>query len=654
MTIQKLKSTRTALILVAALLASKAAHALDLRVGVGGGCTHATLTDALFALRNQAGLHTIRINKGNYPVPNGMLYTPTVAQTGVFIEGGYDSCTAPVPTGDVSSDADRAVFNGAGGDNRSVLDLRLFGLVGTFQLRRVVLTGGDATVNSPSSDEFESGGGLIVRGGASVLLGLGTSIKGNAAINGGGVALAGSLVSDTSPARKVDLFLDQGAEISNNSASNRGGGLYCGGGNPAPDLGPDGNRHGSIVLVNTIISFNQAAQGGAFYCRGSLQGGGGLQPAPSNGAAAWIVGNQGGSGLGCAAGDGTLDAALPPNPSSGLRELGAAVGQTGLLAITNNSASGNPGLCLFGSVNQGSSVAPPGQSRFLLRNLYLANQSGGGTLGLNVGAALELTVQPALDSGSCEFFGPTPCVRLSANQVSGSGGSTATGRLLSVSSSARLNLFRGRIDGNRGRPELFATTTSGILQLRASLIDANEVVVGSTPPVNSAALFDASFSGEVQVFHSTVLMATPLTWFFRIGDGIDNGSARARSSIFASTAAPAPGNVGGTAPASRFSREWCGFFQSTADFGSHSVVADPTLGSFMVLPPSALDLDPLSFAPRSAGLIDACSNSSIGNDFYGRPYTTLLEPGSAVRADIGAVEAQSLALPDPIFANGFE
>jgi hypothetical protein len=106
--------------------------ALDLRVGTGAGCTHADIGAALNAIRTQTGTHTLRINKGVYAVPDGLVYTPTVSQTGVFLEGGYDSCTAGAPTGSTSSDADRAVVNGAGGLERSVLDLSLYGRVGTF------------------------------------------------------------------------------------------------------------------------------------------------------------------------------------------------------------------------------------------------------------------------------------------------------------------------------------------------------------------------------------------------------------------------------------------------------------------------------------------------------------------------------------------
>ena len=400
-----------------ACLMALPAGATTLRVGVGTGCDQATLQAALNVVRTQAGTHTIRINKGNYAVPNGMVYDPTVAQTAVFLEGGYDNCTASAPSGDPTLDSDRAVFNGSGGSARSVLDLWIYGKVGTFQLRRIVLTGGDAT-DTTNPEWSRSGGGLAVRGGASVLVGLGASIKGNAAIDGGGVVLTGSTVLDTAGVAKSDFFIVEGAEIASNTATDRGGGIYCGGANPTGFAGPNIDRHGSIVFANGTIAFNQATRGAAFFCRGTVEGGGGLQPRPQNNQVAWILGNQSASsGAGCAAGDGTLDATIPIAPS-GYRELGAANGENGLLAITNNRGR-FASLCLLGSSTLGDvDSRPPSSNPFRLQNLYIANQIGeGGSMAMLVSSGLQLAVQPSGNSVSCSFFSPTPCVTIENNDM---------------------------------------------------------------------------------------------------------------------------------------------------------------------------------------------------------------------------------------------
>lgn len=190
-------------------------------------------------------------------------------------------------------------------------------------------------------------------------------------------------------------------------------------------------------------------------------------------------------------------------------------------------------------------------------------------------------------------------------------------------------------------------------QFEADEAAHNEVVARASLPSTSA-LFGARFDAIVDVRNSTIIMRSPLDMFFRLGwapFGELTGTAWARASIFASTAASAPQNVGEVAPSTNFTREWCGFFQSTADFASHSVVVDPVSGVYQAHAPAAFALDS-DYAPTTLALRDACRTpTTFDRDFYGRSYNTNLEPTSPVHADIGAVEAQ--LVPD-IFKNGFE
>ena len=98
-----------------------------------------------------------------------------------------------------------------------------------------------------------------------------------------------------------------------------------------------------------------------------------------------------------------------------------------------------------------------------------------------------------------------------------------------------------------------------------------------------------------------------------------------------------------------FTRRWCGFFQRTSDFASHTQVVDPTLGGFTVLPPGDFGLDPQTFAP-GVGLVDWCTTSVV-TDFHGNAFGSAQFYPVAVSADIGAVETQ---LPADIFSDGFE
>lgn len=620
------------------------------RVGVGTGCTDATLASAFNAIRFEAGTHTIRINKGVYAVPDGVVYTPTVNQTAVFIEGGYDSCTASAPTGNTANDADRAVFDGAGGQARSVLDLNIHGLVQTFQLRRVVLTGGDAT-DASGADFDDSGGGLVVRGQASVLIGLGTTIRNNAAINGGGVALAGSNLFDI-PSPRVDFYIDDGAEIRNNVASGRGGGIYCGGQNPSPHFTESGDHHGSIVFRDGIIGYNQADEGAAFYCRGTLEGGGGFQPRPRNDRTAFIVGNQStanGAGVRCAAGFGTLDTALPVE-ADGFRHIGADANGNGLLAIAANSGD-SPGLCLLGSRSRTATgdPAPASQSRFWLRNLHVSSQSGGGFVGLSTRDELDLIVAPAGDNVSCTFFTATPCVRFADN--------VGAGLLLHANGGSMLQVRGAMIDGNTLQSELGMADDAADLILMASILDDNTVSNRTVPPATSA-LFTAREGGVVDVRNSTVIMRSPLTHFFRLGwqpSGTAaelHGFAYAKASAFASTVGtPTTVEFESSTPTANFRRYWCGYFANTStNFSGHTVVNNPATSTYNLAANFSVDA---SYSPTHADLRDACT-APPGNqnrDFYGRPYSVDFPPASTLQSDIGAVEAQLLG---NIFSNGFE
>lgn len=623
-----------AVLLLLALAPWSTTLALDLRVGTGTGCTHATLGAALLSLHAQTGTHTVRINKGTYAVPSGMTYTPSVNQTGVYLEGGYSDCLAAGPSGDPANDADRAVFDGAGGLSAAVLDLQIYGQVGTFQMRRIVIKGGEAS-------------GLYVSGQASVLIGLGTTIRNNTSTtDGGGVTLVGSQLGGTGTVARVDFYIDEGAEIRNNIATESGGGIYCG--------NALGDRHATIVFRDGTLGYNEAHQGAAFYCKGTLEGGGGLQPRPAPGRVAWIVGNQQvgtGPGIGCAAGLGTLDASQAVQ-GDGFRHLGAAPDSNGLLAVTLNTGAYNPGLCLFGSYPRSNlnDLPPAGMNRFRLRNLYVSNQFGSGNVvGLGTFDRLELIVEPSGDSVSCNFFSATPCVHFTANSAD-----TGDGRLLYATSESLLQLRRAMIDQNTLRSDLASASDGGQITLLSSIVDDNTVANRTEAP-NTSALFSAWFNGVVDVSNSTVRMTSPLTQFYRLGWTPTlpdpTGIGYAQASAFASTVGtPLAVGFEGSAPTASFRRHWCGYFVNTSGFAGHTVVNDPVTGTYTLAANFSVDA---SYSPTHPDLRDACRPplGTLDRDFYGRPFNVVVEPGSPAHADIGAVEAQ---LQVDIFSNGFE
>lgn len=629
------------LLIVAALGAASVdpAQALTVSVGTGAGCDHATLHDAFVAIRTVPGEHHIRIRTETYATPNGTGYVPAVAQTGVYLEGGYTECTDAAPNGDPGAPV--PVFDASGGAATHALDLRLGGLVGTFQLRRMAITGGDAF--NGSDERNNVGGGLWVSGPASVLLGRGLVIRNNGAGRGGGVALVGGPVHAGSAIDKVDLYITEGAQVINNGAAGQGGGIYCGG---ATELGqPSVERHGTIVLVDGTIGFNDAATGGGFDCHGSIEGGGGFQPRPAAGAAALVIGNNSRSQA-CGAGNATLDAAQPID-AEGYRSLGAAENSNGLLAIVNNTGI-YPGLCLSGSYQLGTTNRPLGPSRFRLRNLYVAGQRGEGVNGLTLHDGMQLRVEPSGRRTRCEFFTPLDsCVTLADNAFEAVFDPPVSSASLvwayGIDARADLELVRAKVRDNVAHTAMLSQS-GGLMDIESSVFAGNDVLPWAGSGLGTS-LFYAYNGGKVRIEHATVLTDTPLDRFFYLQG---SSTAVARAGLFASSAVPAPANVGGPAPPAQFTREWCGFFQSTADFGSHSVVTDPTSGVFTTLAPGALQVDPVTFAPGD-DLVDRCTPSTA-RDFHGAAFGSVSYYPGDPAADIGAVENRD----DVIFAYDHE
>ena len=616
-------------------LAPAMAPALTVSVGSGSGCDHASLQSAFNALDGEPGSHAIHLRKQTFAIPDGVTYQPTVAQGTVTLEGGYAECTDAAPAG---LPDDGAVLDASGGLPRPVMRLLVDGLVGSLQIRRVAIQGGDA--NDDANAYNGAGGGLSIRGPASVLLGTGAIVRNNHAVAGGGIALVGGQLSSLTPNR-IDLYLVEGASVINNEAVENGGGIYCGGAsaNGDPTFSP---RHGAIVLANGTIGFNATGGlGGAFYCHGTVEGGGGFQPRPGNGEVALLIGNRTNAGGTCAAGSGTLDALLPMD-ADGYRPIGALDGTNGIVAVANNEGT-RPALCLASSRTLGSDDRPEGPSTFRLQNLVVTGQHGSGDLGLVVGSPeLKLRVQPSGRHTACSFFTPTPCVSFVDNMVTGSGDKasviTSIGTLELVRASVRNNLARSALVRSYLRPA----------RIESSLFVGNTVEAAASSPGRAA--FEAGFGdlymGDLTLMHSTAVFSSPLDVFLDLTHA--DSTATVRASILASTTAPAPATLGGAAPPSHLRREWCGFFQDTSDFAAHTEVPDPTSGTFVVLSPSDLSLAAETYAP-GVGLVDWCTHS-IEVDYHGAPFGSVVYFPGGGPADIGAVENRD----DVIFTDGFD
>lgn len=637
-------------LLAATVLAAPQARAATFSVGAEAGCTHATLQAALDALATLPGDHRIKVRAGTHAVPDGMVYAPVATQGTLHIEGGYAACGDTAPGGDVNSDTGRSVFDGAGGLPRSVLRLDINGRVGSVQLRRIVLRGGDAF----STDEtYNAGGGLAIRGNASVLLGLGASIRNNGAGRGGGVALIGSRIDSAEPMARADFYITEGAEISNNSAAAEAGGILCGGALPG-----DGTlrlRHGSIVHVNGSIANNSGRFGSAILCQGSFAGGG-YQPRPAEGALAAVIGNSAPDGtIGCAI-YASLDLIVPPGGGSE-RLLGAAHGSSGLLLVANNTGPYSAGLCVQGwGTRGGASPALAQQPRFVIQNAAIVNNTARhGDATLRGGHALEITatelafleLRPSGHDTDCSFLGA--CVLLENNTLDGA----ATPGDVHPLVSGPLRLLRARVRDNDAIGALFrhgGSTAFGAknLYVETSIVD-NNVVRGDgsvlfllddlSPPATPSNL----------MFRHVTLTGNTHDRFLRLEDAT---TALLRGVVLH---APAPRLLrSGAAPAANLTLANCNHFTTLDDPGWEDATHTGDGDGAPVSLTGALAFD-AEFTPPEQ-LRDKCSVPWVGHflpirDFHGRAMGRAWQPVWPTRlADIGAVEF----VPPQLFADGFE
>ncbi|MEQ1739483.1 MAG: FG-GAP-like repeat-containing protein [Methyloglobulus sp.] len=169
-------------------------------VGVGAGCTHSTLAEALSASAASLGTDQIRLSK---TIQYHNIEAQIISQN-IEIKGGYETCQSSDAIGSVSLEGD-------GGTPRSVLQIRGVGIV---RLTQLTIAKGDGNDNS-------DGGGIDYKGSGALILDS-VILDHNHAGNGGGIYFRG----DGAGAK---LTLLDNNYIQYNSAARSGGGIYLNG-----------------------------------------------------------------------------------------------------------------------------------------------------------------------------------------------------------------------------------------------------------------------------------------------------------------------------------------------------------------------------------------------------------------------------------------
>lgn len=138
-------------------------------VGVGAGCTHATLDEALSTAAASLGTDQIRLSQ---TIQYHNIEAQIISQN-IEIKGGYENCQSSDAIGSVSLEGD-------GGTPRSVLQIRGGGIV---RLTQLTIAKGDGNDNS-------DGGGIDYKGSGELILDS-VILDHNHAGNGGGIYFRG-------------------------------------------------------------------------------------------------------------------------------------------------------------------------------------------------------------------------------------------------------------------------------------------------------------------------------------------------------------------------------------------------------------------------------------------------------------------------------
>ena len=360
---------------------------VDLRVGIGTGCTYPTIADAVDAAVDNGATNDKLLVKGNGHTISAPIVLNLNAAGTVEIIGGYANCTDALPTVADSglsapSSAAFTVQNPGAGSR-------------TFTLRNVDLYAG-------------VGAGRLLDVTGRVLVNIDrTRLVNGSATDGANVRMTGT---------NVVLLLLNGSTIYSGDATGNGGGLHCSGG-------------GIVGLIDGAIDNNHAngSGGGAFLdgCFLDVYSGGGTVACPSA-ANRGVTCNSAGGDPNIGSGGGVY-----ATNGSVVQFLGSASGPA---SLTKNSAGFGGGLYLTGAASEAEFRDAEVFDNFGAR--------GGGGIVADNGAQLRILGSIA----NCSH--PSGCSRIVDNLTGAIVGVTSPGGGVWVSGGADANIRRTTFRGN--------------------------------------------------------------------------------------------------------------------------------------------------------------------------------------------------------------
>lgn len=594
------RAIRTFLGLVAGLASMiTPLQAATYRVGVGTGCSHATIAAAVAAAETNPGADTILVTRSQgYPQ---QALSITTAQE-LDLRGGYATC------GQASSDGTFTILDGAGGGLAPVLRITT-NTGGLVRLRHLNIRGGD-------EDNAGYGGGIYFRGSGRLEIHE-SQIQFNVAGYGGGIYAQGE-------GPNAELLIGASVIINNNIARFSGGGVYV------DSMQFSMHEPGSGMIFNEALGIVDGGYGGGLIvlsssrpasARISSTGIGGLGVAYANEA-------RYGAGIAVVTGDGTNhDANLTlfsSNASSlvGIRSNDASVSGGGIYVRSSLEILPFPTLATatarLWQVHIDDNSAPLGAAIHVDYDENGIGVSLGGILTFELGAA---------PGGGAPCPAAAPCTRITNNVAT-----SASGAVIHAGSSTELNFAtaptsaRGVLmQGNSGA-WLIRAAGADSAEIRNALMVENQVgqqllrseggarlkVIDSTIAGNTIGAAQAiSVDGDFELRRS-ILWQPGKTSLVR------SGGSRTVELVIASEAASLGGPPGAVATSPRF--------------------VDPERGDYALRAASPA----VDYAP---------ADTAIQQDVFGRPRNLRLSSVPRTLGlvrDLGALERQAIS---PLMSN---
>jgi hypothetical protein len=576
------------------LLAAAPAPAAIFTVGADGACTHGSLLSAISAAAtNGPALDEIRLATN---LAYNSIIAP-IAGHSVIVRGGYSDCADPVASGRTTVRGTTAGQNGTFATSGTAATF-------TLELENLELReGGNAT---------RRGGALRIEGEFGVTL-RNTVVTDNFAARGGGIYIDGS--------DGAGITIDATSIVSNNIAGVSGGGVYC----------QDGGR----VLLQGLILANTAQDGGS-------------DPVES--------GNGGGVALyGCA---------MTQQRSTGFRGVlantalrhggGYYVRNGGDVFVTGDSTdpakvTDNVAGDTGGGIAVNDQLTPQITSSMAIGNAWVERNRAPTGAGIGLVSGGNVSMFRTLASATCHDA--TYCSSLSLNEPPAGG--LGFGCAAFVGPAGELRIYGTRVEENCESEGgwAFRQRSDSILLVESSVVANN----GEGDPF----FIDNFFSGELVVAWSTIAGHYPsqrIGMFGVAADGMSSGTLRVYGTILAEPFQQlvVARGIGGVLPPMTYDFDCLvvptSFTQSVTPIRSVEMAApygmvNPAAGNFRLASGSALPVD----------WCDASRGARVSGDADG--VTTLYDaprPNQFGAHDVGAYEFVVPALPDPLFANGFE